>query len=68
MNLQETCTAPPGKTRVVHFDPRDHHPSAEGDFDTLAEALKFLGDRHPASSICMSLFNDKGENITPERY
>lgn len=63
MNLQETCTAPPGKTRVVYFDARDHHPTAEGDFDSPEAAFKFVDERHPATSACMSLYDDKGEAV-----
>ena len=65
MNTQELeiCTAPKGKLRVAHIDPRDHWPTIEADVDGSAEAEKVLGKILPAQQEVMSVFNDKGERV-----
>ncbi len=66
MNDQERaiCTAPQGKLRIVHVDPRDHWPSKEADADDTNAAKTLLDGMCHFERVVMAVFNDKGERVT----
>ena len=61
---QEICTAPKGKLRVVHIDPRDHWPTEEADVDDLDGAKKVLSTMLPCQQETVAVFNDQGKRVT----
>ncbi len=65
MNTQEQaiCTAPAGKLRIVHIDPRDHWPTKEADVDSTDEAKNLLGGMLVCQQEVMAVFDDKGKRV-----
>ena len=65
MNDQERviCTAPAGKLRVVHIDPRDHCPTKKADFSTVDEVKAFFGTMLSCEQEVTAVFNHHGARV-----
>ncbi len=57
------CTAPTGQLRLVHIDPRDHCPTAQGDFGSQDEVDRQLGSMMHAQRITMTVYDDQGQPV-----
>lgn len=57
------CTAPPGKMRLVHIDPRDHEPTPFGDYSTTEEIRAALGKMILAQREVMAVYDDQGKQV-----
>ena len=65
MNIQEqiVCTAPRGKLRVVHIDPRDHWPTVKVDLPTVDEVKSFFAKSLRCEQEVMAVFNEHGARV-----
>ena len=56
-------TAPKGKFRLVHIDPRDHEVTVRGDFDDVAKVKTVLGGMIYAEREVMAVYDDRGQCV-----
>lgn len=60
---REICTAPAGKLRVVHIDPRDHWPTKKADLSTIDEVKAFFSKMLGCEQEVMAVFNHHGARV-----